>query len=154
MQQLDLFWKPKTWNKITQSCLHYRCGQTCVLFRFRPWTITSGPAVCSVMRISFKVTVLLNHTVSFSLSALNLISPSLCVSVRLPPSFPCESRLWKYLECTQFTGTGRQVGVAFSLSHLSTGVCKGWWREATHTQRRLCLHTHTHTHTHIHGFTW
>ena len=98
---------------------------------------------------SVKVTVL-SKTYSILLSVLNLISPSLCVSVRLPPSFPCESRLWKYLECTQFTGPGRQVGVALSPSHLSTGVCKGWWREATHTQRRLCLHTHTHAHTWFH----
>lgn len=69
----------------------------------------------------------------------------LCAALRFPPSFPWEDWLWKYLECTQFTGS--QVGVALSLwlarNYLQPYAKGGETRlhTHTHTQQRLCLHT-------------
>ncbi len=93
-----------------------------------------------------------SHFNSYSILIILSISPhtlSLRLSVRLPPSFPCEAWLWKYLECTQFAG--RWGLLSLSLTYLQAYAKGGG--ERLHTQRCLCLHTLTHTHTHTHTHT-
>lgn len=83
----------------------------------------------------------------------------LCAALKLPPSFPWEDWLWKYLECTQFTGS--QVGVALSLSdslaiiysRMQKVVKQGYTH--THTHNSVFVYTHVHScaraHTHMHN---
>lgn len=82
----------------------------------------------------------------------------LCATLRLPPSFPWEDWLWKYLECTQFTGSWwGLLSLSLTRSQLSTAVCKRWWNKATHTHTHNSVFVYTHTctpvraHTHMHN---
>lgn len=135
---------------VMQPCLHYRCGPICKLFRF-PWTITSGPAVCSVMRVhQLKWQSFQKHTVSFCrywTSSLRLCA-SLCdflLHFRVRVGY---GNIWS-VHSSQAPG-GRWGLLSLPLTYLQAYAKGGGERLRTHSG----VFVYTHTHTHIHGFTW
>lgn len=97
------------------------------------------------------------YTTSWFMLPFNLVSLcvlSLCY-VRLPPSFPCEGRLWKYF---YITGTGRKGGrcsLSLSLSLIYRRMQRVVER-VTHTHSGAFVYTllHSHTLAHTQAFTW